>query len=96
MSTQHYCENCDNALEPDWQFCENCGSRVALPSPAPIASSPPPRPQQARPPAPRPVVTRKKQRLSWLIPVLGIGCLGLLCIGVLAVGGFLALWDFAW
>jgi hypothetical protein len=77
----------NNALDPDWQFCENCGKRVSAPPAVPAVNYPPARPQAARPPTPHPAA-RKQQRPTWLIPA-GIGCLVLLCIGALAVGGFI-------
>ena len=81
---QYLCGSCGNELEPDWQFCENCGSAVTLPS-APTYINPPPDP--IRPPI-RPQVKAQvveKKSKKWLYIVLGIGCVGIICICLLVV-----------
>lgn len=105
MSTQHYCENCGDALDPDWQFCENCGSRVAIPPPAPVAS-PPPRPAYSPPPPPRPAsppprvsrpvnAPKPKKRKGCTCLIIGLVIMFAIvaCLAALVFGGVIVLPD---
>jgi len=90
MNQNRFCQYCGTALQPDWQFCENCGGQVPQ-SPsmeaAPTVMHPPVRPPATSVAAPKAVapkaVAKKKRGFLWLIPV-GIGCMGLICICGLA------------
>jgi len=93
MSTPHHCPHCGLAQEPGLNFCENCGQRMPVQSPP---APPSPVYGQAATPVParstsRPALATRKSRPSWLIPVLGVGCLGILCVGILAIGGYIYL-----
>jgi len=92
MNQNRFCQYCGTALQPDWQFCENCGGQVPQ-SPsmeaAPTIMHPPVRPPATSVVASKAVapkaVAKKKRSFLWLIPV-GIGCMGLICIcGLVAI-----------
>jgi hypothetical protein len=86
MNQIRFCQYCGTTLQPDWQFCENCGNQVPQnPSmeAAPTVMHAPVKPPVA-PTAPK-AAAKKKRSFLWLLPV-GIGCLGLICIcGLIAI-----------
>jgi hypothetical protein len=86
-----YCGNCGNELDPEDQFCQNCGRPVhrtaSVPTPEADVPVPPPPQQEA---GTQPLGQAEAQpRKPWTTGRLALGCLGVFFV-VFVVGAGLA------
>src|SRR5215208_2056767 len=86
-----YCGNCGNELDPEDQFCQNCGRPVhrtaSVPTPEADVPVPPPLQQEA---GTQPLEqTEAQPRGPWSTGRLALGCLGVFFV-VFVIGASLA------
>ncbi len=91
-----FCQYCGAQIQPGFKFCEKCGSPVDADSAASAETTPA---------APSTVAASSSssvpdglntayskpagKKFTWVIPIVGVGCLVMLCIAAFIVGGIL-------